>query len=134
MLAGHGGFLGPDLTDIAAARTVKQLREGITKPEDKPLDGFQGVTVVLNDGHSISGIAKNYTNYSIDVLDANGSLHLLKTSELKDVQLAPKSLMPDTYAHTLSDLDLQNLIAFLSRQTVRPDARPDQKSDVEEVH
>ena len=127
MLSGQGGFLGPDLTDIAASLTVKQLRESLTHPSDNRVDGFAGVTVTLKTGERITGVAKNYSNYAIDILDANGALHLFDMSQLQAVEFAPKSIMPDTYAQTLSSEDLQNLIAFLSRQTVRPDARIDQK-------
>jgi len=46
--------------------------------------------------------------------------------------MASKSVMPDTYADSLSGEELTHLIAYLSRQTVRPDARPDQKTSGEE--
>ena len=130
MIAGHGGFLGPDLTDIAASRTLKQLRQAILEPGDRPVDGFAGVTVTLTNGQQIIGIAKNDSDYSIDVLDAGGSLHLLETSQIQKTQFATKSLMPDKYAHSLSGQELQDLIAFLSRQTVRPD----QKATAQEEH
>ena len=134
MLAGHGGFLGPDLTDIAASRTVKQLQEAVLKPGEMPVDGFRGVTLTLKNGQRVSGVAKNYSDYSIDVLDAKGSLHLLTMSQVEKIQFSEKSLMPDSYAHSLSRDEVQNLIAFLSRQTVRPDARPDQKVSGAEEH
>jgi cytochrome c oxidase cbb3-type subunit 3 len=134
MIAGKGGYLGPDLTDVAASLTVKQLRDSIVRPGDRRVDGFRPVTVMLNNGDSITGVAKNYSNYSIDILDAKGALHLLEVSQVKDVQFVSKSLMPNTYEQRLSAADLQNLIAFLSRQTVRPDARPDQKVTAAEMH
>lgn len=134
MIMGKRGFLGPDLTDVAASRTLKQLRQAIVAPAGTPFDGFNGVTVTLKNGERISGIGKNYSDYSIDILDATGKLHLLETAQLSDEQFATKSLMPDDYANTLSAQELQNLIAFLSRQTVRPDARPDQKVRTREEH
>ncbi len=126
MIVGHGGFLGPDLTDIAALRTVKQLRESIVSPKAMLTDGFAGVSVTLKNGERISGIAKNYSNYALDILDERGKLHLLRRSEVQDIQFATKPLMPDTYAHTLSADELQNLLAFLCRQAVRPEAKLDQ--------
>jgi putative heme-binding domain-containing protein len=134
MIYGKGGYLGPDLTDVAASRTVKQLREAIVKPSDHPVDGFKGVSVLLTNGEKISGIAKNYSDYSIDILDPNGALHLLSISQVRETHFRDKSLMPDSYGHSLSARDLQNLIAFLSRQAVRPDARPDQKLSHREEH
>lgn len=126
MIYGQGGFLGPDLTDIAASRTVKQLRDAVVKPESNPLDGFNGVTVTLTSGETITGIAKDYSNYSIIVLDAAGKLHLLSADQVSKAQFAKKSLMPAKYSQILSAQELQNLLAFLSRQTVRPDAKLDQ--------
>jgi putative heme-binding domain-containing protein len=134
MISGHGGFLGPDLTDIAASSTVKQLRESLVHPSDNPVDGFTAVTATLKNGDRITGVAKNYSNYAIDILDASGALHLLDMSEVQDLQFAPKSIMPATYTQTLSPTELQNLVAFLSRQTVRPDARIDQKITTGEEH
>ncbi len=134
MIAGHGGFLGPDLTDVAASSTLKQLRDSLFSPVSNPLDGFAGVTVTLKNGEHITGVAKNYSNYSIDILDDRGSLHLLDMSDVDAVDFATKSLMPDTYAHSLSAEELQNLIAFLSRQAVRPDARLNEKPTPQEVH
>jgi cytochrome c553 len=61
-------------------------------------------------------------------------LHLLETSQVEDIQFARTSLMPDIYARSLSAQDVQNLVAFLSRQTVRPDAQPDQKIGSQEEH
>jgi putative heme-binding domain-containing protein len=132
MIYGHGGFLGPDLTDIAASRTVKQLRQSILKPADRPIQGFAGVTVTTKDGEHITGIAKNYSDYSIDILDANGHLHLLDTADLLSLDFSSQSLMP-SYSH-LSTQVIQDLLAFISRQTVRPDARPDQRMSHHEEH
>lgn len=134
MIYGHGGFLGPDLTDIASSRTVKQLRESIVNPTSRPVDGFSGVTLTLADGTTVSGVAKNYSDYAVDVLDAAGSLHLLSMAQVRQIKFAEKPLMPDTYSKSLSQTEIQNLIAFLSRQTTRPDARPDQKMNNPEEH
>jgi putative heme-binding domain-containing protein len=128
MILGHGGFLGPDLTDLASSRTVKQLRQAVLNPGELTIDGFKGVTVVLRDGRRISGVAKNSSDYSMDVLDASGDLHLLETSDVRSTQFANKSLMPDNYSTTLSSAELNNLIAFLSRQAVRPDAKTGQRT------
>jgi putative heme-binding domain-containing protein len=134
MLFGQGGFLGPDLTDVAASLTIKQLRESVVHPSNNPVDGFAGVTVTLKNGERIAGIAKNYSNYTIDVLDAQGALHFVEMSQVRDVQFAEKSIMPDTYSKSLSATELQNLLAFLSRQAVRPDANREAKTSAREEH
>jgi cytochrome c oxidase cbb3-type subunit III len=120
MIRGQGGFLGPDLTNIAALRTAAQLRQSMLQPNTRRLTEFTGVTVVLEDGRRIEGVAKNNTNYSIQVLDAGGKLHLIDKTAAREISFRKDSLMSGKYAST----DLENLLAFLSKQVVRPDARP----------
>jgi hypothetical protein len=54
------------------------------------------------------------------VLDRAGRLHLLVRSDLKSVNVDEKSLMPDDLSRRLSKSEIDDLIAFLSRQSVRP--------------
>ncbi len=122
MIRGMGGFIGPDLTNIGISGTIAQLRESILHPNHRKTEGFAGVTVILKNGTRIQGVAKNNSNYSIQILDARGHLYLLNKSDLTEVEFSHKSLMPDTYGQTLSPEDLQNLLAFLSRQMIRPEA------------
>ncbi len=134
MIRGRGGFLGPDLTNIAALRTATQLREGILQPNARRLAGFEGVTVIMKDGARIEGVAKNNSNYSIQVLDAAGKLHLIDKTEASDVRFGAGSLMSDDYAHTLGSSGVDNILAFLSKQVVRPNARPDLRRQHTENH
>jgi hypothetical protein len=53
------------------------------------------------------------------ILDRNGKLHVLSTSELRDIQLSQHSPMP-SYKQRLNREELNNLIAYLSRLSVRP--------------
>lgn len=132
MIEGHGGFLGPDLTDVGTLATVKQLKQSVVAPDERPLDGFAGINITLSSGRRISGIAKNSSNYSIEVLDENGKLHLLDKSQIQAVEFSRKSLMP-SYAN-MPQQDLQNLISFLSRLSTRPIAQLDQKPAATEAH
>jgi putative heme-binding domain-containing protein len=118
-IAGEGGVLGPDLSNIGAARTVRQLRESILDPSARPTDGFLGIRVLTQAGGTVEGVAKNYTNYSVQLLDASGKLHLLARQDVKSLEFVKGSLMPGDYGRRLSSGELQNLLAFLSRQSVR---------------
>lgn len=122
-IRGQGGFTGPDLTNVGATRTAKQLTEGVLHPDQHPVEGFRGVTVVLKDGQRIEGVAKNHSNYSTQVLDNAGSLHLLQKSDIQQLEFHQKSLMPNNYGQTLNPGELQDLLAFLSRQAVRADLK-----------
>src|SRR5207244_3763664 len=118
MIRGEGGFPGPDLSDIGATRTLRQLRESLLEPSARILPEFRAVTAVTSDGREIRGVAKSYTNYSLGILDAKGELHLLATQDLKKIAFPEKSLMPDDYARRLAPLEIENLLAFLSRQSI----------------
>jgi putative heme-binding domain-containing protein len=116
MISGQGGYPGPDLSNIGAQRTVTQLRESVTRPSARIADGYQGVTAVLKAGRTVKGVAKNSNNYSVQILDHAGKLHLLNSDEIARLDWAEGSMMP-----ALSDPDdAVHLIAFLSRQTTRP--------------
>ncbi len=119
MLRGQGGFLGPDLSNIGQGRTLSQLQQALVDPDAEVPNGFQGVTVTTTDGRQIAGIAKNNDNYSIQILDARGGLHLLRRGDLQSVVLHEKSLMPG-YAGRLSEKEIDDLTAFLSQQSIRP--------------
>ena len=119
MIRGSGGYLGPDLTNVGMALNATRLREGLLEPNTRITDGYRGVEVTFKDGKSIRGVAKNNSNYSIQMLDSDGRLHLLDKADLAEVRFREKSWMPDDYGQKLSKTDVENLLAFLSRQVVR---------------
>ena len=55
------------------------------------------------------GILKNETNFSLQVLDADGKLHLLLRDEVREIQHEEKSLMPSDYDKQLAPDELKNL-------------------------
>ncbi len=130
MIHGDGGFLGPDLTDIGATRRLDQLRQSLLGTQQRastngdlygdPLAGYRPVILKTADGTTVEGIAKHSSNYSVEVLDKDGKLHLLHGDAIKQAEFEKKSWMPDDYAQRLSPEEIRDLLAFLSRQSVRP--------------
>ena len=123
---GRGGMLGPDLSNIGAQRPANQIREALLDPDEDSSRSYQGITVVTKDGKTISGVARTRTNYSVVILDKTGELHTLRADELRDMKLSRHSLMP-SYKQKLSQDELTNLIAYLSRLSVRPYTAADEK-------
>jgi cytochrome c oxidase cbb3-type subunit III len=119
MIRGQGGLLGPDLSDAGATRKQVQIREAIVEPNKRITDGFTPVVVKLKDGAQINGVAKNNSNYSMQVLDTAGKLHLLQKAAVQSVVFRAKSWMPDDYAQQLTPAEIDNLVSFLSRQVIR---------------
>ena len=75
---GRGGSPGPDLSHIGRARSFAQLRESLLDPDAEIADGYRGVTLTTNDGRKLSGVARDNTNYAIQLLDARGEIHRLQ--------------------------------------------------------
>lgn len=119
MIRNQGGYLGPDFTDIAQTRPYRLLKEGLLAPSARIKEGYQGVTVTLLDGTQIEGVVKNNTNYTIQLMDGKGNLHLLEKQNLREVVFKKGSLMPEDYAKRFTTAEINDLLAFLSRQAVR---------------
>lgn len=116
MIAGKGGTLGPDLSDIGASRTLAALKQALTKEPEHPTRGFQMAKIVTTDGQTLEGTLKNEHNFSFQLLDRSGKLHLLTRDEVKTIDYSPKSPMPRDLDKRLSKDEFQNLLAFLAKQ------------------
>jgi putative heme-binding domain-containing protein len=121
MIGGEGGALGPDLTNVGATRTVHQLRRALLEPSARIEPGFVPVVAVTAAGARIEGVAKNHNSYSLQILDRSGRLHLLRRAHLKSVELGEKSPMPDGAGQRFSPAEIEDLLAYLSRKTARPE-------------
>jgi putative heme-binding domain-containing protein len=118
-IGGRGGFLGPDLTDAGVTRSLNQLRESLLEPNKRIAEGFEAVSVTMRDGTHLRGIAKNHDNYSIQLLDSAGKLHLVARADTGKIEISERSLMPDDFARRLTAEETRDVLAFLSRQAVR---------------
>ena len=118
MIAGAGGFIGPDLSFCAKTRSVEEIREAITTPgKNVETHGKEKrerpVTVLMRDGQKYIGIARNEDNFSLQLQTLDGAFHFLMKSELDHIEYQPQSLMPSDYGSTLSRQELDDLISFL---------------------
>mgnify|MGYP003542968254 CR=1 FL=1 len=120
MIRGRGGMLGPDLSNSGGVLSLDQLRESLLDPDADGAPTYRGIKVVDKRGRSIEGVARNRTNYSVQIQDAQGNLHLLPMTDVREMTLSPGSPMPKDYKSTLSSQELDDLLAYLSRQSMRP--------------
>lgn len=116
---GKGGQLGPDLSNIATMRSGAQMREAIEDPDADGAQGYRGVTVTLRGGKALKGVARNRTNYALQLQDAQGNLHLIQMADVTDMSMTKGSPMPKDYAKKLSKDEIGNLVAYLSRLSAR---------------
>jgi putative heme-binding domain-containing protein len=118
-VAGQGGVIGPDLSNVGVTRTLLQLRESILEPNARIEPGFDAASAQLASGGRLEGVVKNQNNYSLQLLDIEGRLHLLWRSDVKALMMREGSLMPAGYDQKLTKTEMTDLLAFLSRRTVR---------------
>ena len=116
MVLGRGGLLGPDLSNIGAERRLAELRGALTNPRPNIPRGYQPVRLTTKSGDKVDGVVKNEDNFSLQVMDRNYRIHLLNRDELEQIEYEKESLMPHNYGTTLKAEELQDLLAFLSRQ------------------
>ena len=124
-ILGKGSRMGPDLSNIGGSRPLTSIRQAITPSKNDPsrnfaLAGKEGVTVTMKSGGVIKGIARNRGNYSLQVVDEKGSLHLIQMADVKALAVLDHSLMPEDYDTRLSAQETQDLLAYLAKQTIRP--------------
>jgi putative heme-binding domain-containing protein len=120
MILGRGGMLGPDLSNVGGTQALGQIREAILDPDADGAPTYRGVKIVDKRGRTIEGVARNRTNYSLQVQDAQGNLHLLSMADVREMTLSAGSPMPKDYKSKLSSQELDDLLAYLSRRSVRP--------------
>src|SRR5262252_1494360 len=124
MVAGKGGRTGPDLTSAGISRTVESLVEsvrnpsqrlawGLTEPTKEFAQRYETVIVVTPDGKEIKGVTLNEDSFSLQMMDTADNIHLLEKDKLRSIQKSDKSLMPVYPPATLTDKDLNDIIAYL---------------------
>ncbi|SPF51086.1 Pyrrolo-quinoline quinone (modular protein) [Candidatus Sulfopaludibacter sp. SbA4] len=134
---GLGTPIGPDLS-AAGALPAEQLRATILNPNQPGAGAGRGgapgpgrgngrggrggrgsgvravaITVRTLDGKEYRGIRRNEDVFSLQMVDLSGKLRLLDKSDLAEIRLETKSLMPDDYASRLTANDLLDLVAYL---------------------
>lgn len=119
-IRGKGGLTAPDLSNVGALRPVEQIREDIATPNADAFETWRRVTATATDGRKIEGALRNRSNYSLQIQDAKGSIRLLSMASLKEVTIEKNSPMPQDYKSRLSREEMRDLVAFLSRQSIRP--------------
>ncbi len=117
MIGGHGGILGPDLSNLGRERTAGQIEQSLRNPggnRNAAESRYRAVSVRLRDGRTLRGAAKNESNYDLQLQGLDGKLHLLSKEQILQVVHEPKSLMPPVQANAE---EMRDLLAFLSRLT-----------------
>ncbi len=124
MVEGKGGRLGPDLTGVGGSRTREAIIDSVRNPSRRLAWGlteatkefpqeYESVTAVTADGKEIKGVTLNEDNFSVQIMDSDEHIHLLEKDKLRSFRTSRQSAMPPYGVSSLSDQELENIVAFL---------------------
>ena len=124
MVSGKGGRLGPELTNVATARSTESLVESIRYPSRRLATGlientkefpqeYETVSVATADGQTFRGVTLNEDNFSVQMMDTQQQIHLFEKDKLKSFTKTRESLMPAYNEEILSEQDLRDVLAYL---------------------
>jgi putative heme-binding domain-containing protein len=120
--ADGGGGIGPDLTQIARARSREALVQSIRDPSAVVADGYRAIALRARGGKTLGGILKHEDAFSLQIATDDGRLLGVSTDALVEVTRGKDSPMPRFGADRLGDAELENLLAFLAARAQPPAA------------
>jgi PQQ-dependent dehydrogenase (methanol/ethanol family) len=121
---GRGGIVGPDLS-MAGRLPESVLRSKLLDPATPTSSGRgapprpQVIVATTKDGREIRGVRRNEDTFSVQMIDASGTLHLLDKLSLASYRVEDASIMPADYATRLTPRELSDLVAFLRARRER---------------
>src|SRR5579862_2382245 len=74
-LSGHGGAIGPDLSDVGARLDRDHIRTALLTPDASIPRDFMQVRLVTKDGQRLTGVRVNEDSFSIQIRDLSNHFH-----------------------------------------------------------
>lgn len=111
MVAGRGGFIGPDLTPYGQTHTAEKIKQAINNPAQR--DSIKKVVTAVTSEAEFRGVVLNEDNFSLQLQSLDGAFHFFSKSDLKAVNTGQGSIMPSDYATQLGDSQLDDVVSYL---------------------
>ena len=111
---GRGGWIGPDLSDIATHRSLSEIESALNQTGRQTARNYTVANVRLRDGTSLRGLVKNESTFDMQLQGLDGQLHLLTRDEIAAEDREKNSLMPPVRT---DESEMRDLLAYLSRLT-----------------
>jgi putative heme-binding domain-containing protein len=121
----EGSRLGPDLTSIGAIRAGRDILEAIVFPSASQVPGYEAFLVLTNAGEAHMGVIARETTDFLTLRVANNVEQRIERAQIKSIQPAPISLMPQGLDKNLSRQELADLLTFLQSQNGERWLQPD---------
>jgi len=107
-----GSRVGPNLSDIGAARSAGSLQRSLVDPTSQMMPINRPVRAVTKDGTIVNGRRLNEDTYSVQIIDDRERFHSLLKADLREYTISKTSPMP-SYKRTLSDEEIADVLAYL---------------------
>ena len=127
MVNGKGGFIGSDLSFYGAGENPEQIRAIILDPDKNLSPQNKATTVVTLDGKKLTGMLKVSDNFSLSLQTPDGAFHFLPRSELAQIDIGSRSLMPA--ASTLGSKEVDDLVSYLLHTAAENPSSQSSKAD-----
>lgn len=108
-----GGEVGPALTDIAKTKDHRYLLEAIVDPDAKIAENFGTVVLLTEDDQVHTGILRQETDDTIELIDAQGVIIEVDPDEVV-ARRTGKSAMPADLIKFITRRELRDLVAYLA--------------------
>jgi putative heme-binding domain-containing protein len=108
-----GYDFGPKLSEIGAKYDKDGMLKAIVQPNEGISFGFEGWTLQMKDGSSLTGIISSKTETDIDLKYPGGAVQRIKTADVKSIQQLKQSMMPEGLHEAMSNQELTDLLAYL---------------------
>jgi len=124
MIQGKGGRIGPDLSATGSTRSTDYIVESLRSPGRRLAQGiseamkefsqeYETVKVETAGGQKFMGVVLNEDHFTLQRMDTREQIHLFEKDKLRSFEKSRESLMPAYDQKTLSDKDLQDVVAYL---------------------
>jgi putative membrane-bound dehydrogenase-like protein len=113
--SGEGGKVGPDLTGMAV-HPKDHLLIDILDPSRSVEGNYRVYTVETKDGRVLNGLLASETKTSVELIDAQAKRTVLLRENIDELRASPKSLMPEGFEKQMSEVELTNLLEFLTHR------------------
>lgn len=107
-----GSRVGPDLSDVGAARSAGSLLRSLTAPSSQMMPINRPVRAVTRDGRTINGRRLNEDTYTVQLIDEQERLVSLTKSDLAEYTIATVSPMP-SFKDRLNPDETADVVAYL---------------------
>ncbi len=112
MLNGRGGLIGPDLSNLGRQRRLAEIEQSLRDPSARIARGYRAVRAHLRNGQDVRGLAKNESNFDLQLQSLEGRFYLLRSDEIIQLEREDMSIMPALQA---TKEEMRDLLVFLGR-------------------